>query len=86
MNSDRHLDLQLCVLNYFSYTCCLSMLQVNGHVVATYDIGNGKKTIVESRRVFSDGRYHYVTFRRRDNAASLRVDDYSVRTLDADGE
>ena len=51
-------------------------LQVNGHVVVTYDIGNGPQTIVEDAQRFNDGQYHYVTFVRRRGDATLRVDDY----------
>ena len=55
--------------------------------MATYDIGDGEVKIEERRRVFSDGQYHYVTFRRYDKKAYLRVDDYAVReSRPVDGE
>ena len=46
--------------------------------MATYDIGDGGMRVSERRRVFSDGQYHYVTFRRHDKKAYLRVDDYDI--------
>ena len=49
---------------------------MNGHVVASYDVGDGQMQLVESRKRFNDGQYHYVTFVRNDGDATLRVDDF----------
>ena len=57
--------------------------QVNGHVVITYDIGDGPVSITEDRQRFNDGNYHYVTFVRRRNEATVTVDDYPGRDVSA---
>jgi Laminin G domain len=43
--------------------------------VLTYNVGNGVKRIVENRRKFNDGKYHYVRITRTGDGAILRVDD-----------
>jgi len=49
--------------------------------VLTYDIGDGPKTVAETRRTFNDGEYHYVSFVRSGPNATMRVDDSSVQQL-----
>ena len=44
--------------------------------MAQYDVGDGRQELVEDRRVFNDGQYHYVTFIRRGSNATMTVDDY----------
>ena len=56
--------------------CMLLTHQINGHVVFTYDIGDGVQRLAETRKVFNDGRYHYVVFQRTGSSATLRVDDF----------
>lgn len=50
-----------------------------------YDIGDGEKTVSETRRNFSDGAYHYVSFVRNGGNATLRVDDYPVQQQSSSG-
>ena len=49
----------------------------------TYDIGEGERRLVENSRLFNDGQYHFVTFVRNGKDATLRVDDYDVRTFES---
>ena len=50
-------------------------LQVGGHIVYTYNVGNGVQKVVENSRMFNDGRYHYVRFTRTGDSVVLSVDD-----------
>ena len=46
-----------------------------------YDVGDGVRRLVETRRTFDDGAYHRVWFERRGSDATLRVDSYPAHTL-----
>lgn len=59
---------------------------MNGHVVATYNIGDGTFRMVEDRRNFSDGAYHIVRFIRKGHDATLRVDDFPVHEMHPAGQ
>ena len=49
--------------------------------MVTYDIGQGRKRVVENSQTFHDGGYHYVTFVRNGRDAILRVDNYEPRKI-----
>ena len=55
----------------------MSLLQSNGYVIAEYDIGQGVERLVQAIRYFGDGGFHTVYFRRHNEKAELRVDDYA---------
>ena len=60
--------------------------QRNGYIVASYDVGGGQQSIVESRKQFHDGQYHYVTFIRNGGNATLRVDDFPAMSSNIGGK
>ena len=63
----------------------LHQLQQNGYVVASYDVGDGQQSLVESRKRFHDGQYHYVTFVRNGGNATLRVDEFPAMMINTRG-
>ena len=44
-----------------------------------YDMGDAEMRVAELRRRLDDGNYHFVTFIRHQNNATLQVDDMPVR-------
>jgi len=70
----------LCLTTVMVSIYAVYLIQINGMLVVQYDMGDAEQRIVESRRHFSDGRYHYVTFTRNENNVKLQVDSLSERT------
>ncbi|KAL5005761.1 hypothetical protein ScPMuIL_016919 [Solemya velum] len=50
----------------------------NGHVIASYNTGNGRQVLKVSDAYFSDGNYHVVKFIRTSSNSSLSVDSFPV--------
>jgi Laminin G domain len=69
----------------FTFSLCYFELvlpawsQVNGQLVAHYDMGDSEQWITENRKRVDDGRYHYVTFIRNHSDVTLQVDSMPIR-------